>query len=84
METVFLATTGDRHLQVIGGLTALERRVRECAKRGVALATAPPNTLRLGPPLTTTTDHIDQGVDALRDALDALAEVAVGPAVARV
>lgn len=57
---------------------------RECAKRGVALATAPPNTLRLGPPLTTTTEHIDQGVEALRDALDALAEVAVGPAVARV
>jgi len=57
---------------------------RECAKRGVALATAPPNTLRLGPPLTTTTDHIDQGVEALRDALDTLAEVAVGPAVARV
>ena len=27
---------------------------RECAKHGVALATAPPNTLRLGPPLTTT------------------------------
>ena len=24
----------------------------ECAKRGVALATAPPNTLRIGPPLT--------------------------------
>jgi 4-aminobutyrate aminotransferase-like enzyme len=40
--------------------------------------------LRLGPPLTTTTDHIDQGVEALRDALDAHAEVAVGPAVAQV
>jgi taurine--2-oxoglutarate transaminase len=48
---------------------------RECAKRGVALATAPPNTLRLGPPLTTTEDHVDVGVEALREALDALAEV---------
>jgi len=44
VETVFLATTGDRHLQVVGGLTALERRVRECAKRGarrVIVAAAP-------------------------------------------
>jgi taurine--2-oxoglutarate transaminase len=48
---------------------------QECARHGVALATAPPNTLRLGPPLTTTEEHIDTGVDALRAALDALAEV---------
>lgn len=54
---------------------------RECAKHGVALATAPPNTLRLGPPLTTTEERIDVGVDALRSALDALAEVHV-PGVA--
>lgn len=31
---MFLATTGDRHLQVIGGLTALERRIRQCARAG--------------------------------------------------
>jgi len=31
---VFLETTGDRHVQIVGGLTALERRVRECAKQG--------------------------------------------------
>ena len=55
----------------------------ECAKRGVALATAPPNTLRLGPPLSTTEEHIDLGVAALRDALDALAEVGPPSAAAR-
>ena len=34
MTTVFLETTGERHLRLIGGLTALERRVREVAKQG--------------------------------------------------
>lgn len=55
----------------------------ECAKHGVALATAPPNTLRLGPPLTTTVEHIDLGVDALTAALDALAQVTVATADTR-
>ena len=47
----------------------------ECEKRGVALATAPPNTLRVGPPLNTTEAHIDLGIEALRGALDELARV---------
>jgi taurine--2-oxoglutarate transaminase len=54
----------------------------ECAKRGVALATAPPNTLRLGPPLTTSEEHIDLGVEALRGALDELARVGLEAAAA--
>ena len=47
----------------------------ECAKRGVALATAPPNTLRIGPPIITTEENIDFGVEALRGALDELARI---------
>jgi len=54
----------------------------ECAKRGVALATAPPNTLRLGPPLTTTPEHVDLGVAVLREALDELALVGAGSVAA--
>jgi phosphatidylglycerophosphate synthase len=38
VETVFLETTGARHLLRIGGLTALERRVREAAKQGAQRA----------------------------------------------
>ena len=34
MAVAFLETTGERHLQRIGGVTALERRVRELAKGG--------------------------------------------------
>lgn len=33
---VFLETTGDRHAQRLGGLTVVERRVRECARAGAA------------------------------------------------
>ena len=34
VAVAYLETTGDRHLQLIGGVTALERRVRELAKGG--------------------------------------------------
>lgn len=44
----------------------------ECAKRGVALATAPPNTLRLGPSLAAGRDVVDRGVEALSGALSEL------------
>jgi taurine--2-oxoglutarate transaminase len=49
----------------------------ECAKRGVALATAPPNTLRLGPPLATTEEHVEQGLAGLDAALTELDRVGV-------
>jgi taurine--2-oxoglutarate transaminase len=53
----------------------------KCAQRGIAIATAPPNTLRIGPPLTTTPEHIDLGVAGLRQALDELALVGTAAAV---
>lgn len=42
--TVFLETTGERHAQLVSGVTVLERRVRACAKQGatrVVVAAAP-------------------------------------------
>jgi taurine--2-oxoglutarate transaminase len=74
----------DRHVLPTGrgGFSPSLFLAEECAKRGVALATAPPNTLRLGPPLTTTEEHIDLGVEALRGALDELARVGVEAAAA--
>jgi taurine--2-oxoglutarate transaminase len=67
----------DRHALPAGqpGFSPSYFLAEECAKRGVALATAPPNTLRIGPPLTTTEEHIDLGVEALRAALDELARL---------
>ena len=38
METVFFDSAEDRHAQLVGGVTALERRVREVAKQGATRA----------------------------------------------
>ncbi len=72
----------DRHLIPAGpgGFSPSLFVATECARHGVALATAPPNTLRLGPPLTTTADRIDVGIAGLDAAFDALDRV--GAAVA--
>ena len=67
----------DRHLipTGTGGFSPSLYIAAECARQGVALATAPPNTLRLGPPLTTTTENIDLGIAGLDAALAALDRV---------
>jgi taurine--2-oxoglutarate transaminase len=44
----------------------------ECAKRGLALATAPPNTLRLGPSLAISPELVDEGIARLSGALSEL------------
>lgn len=44
VSVAFLETAGHGHMQIVGGLTVLERRVRELAKAGIArvvIATAP-------------------------------------------
>jgi len=67
----------DRHLIPTGsdGFSPSLFVAAECAKHGVALATAPPNTLRLGPPLSTTTENIDLGIAGLDAAFTALDRV---------
>jgi taurine--2-oxoglutarate transaminase len=72
----------DRHLipTGTGGFSPSFFVAAECARHGVALATAPPNTLRLGPPLSTTAEHIDLGIAGLDAAFTALDRV--GAAVA--
>ncbi len=44
MTTVFLETTGERHAMLVGGVTALERKVREAVKQGASrvIVAAPP------------------------------------------
>jgi taurine--2-oxoglutarate transaminase len=46
----------------------------EAAKHGLALATAPPNTLRLGPSLAIAPEVVDDGIERLSAALAALDE----------
>jgi phosphatidylglycerophosphate synthase len=54
VETVYLETTGEQHLLRVGGLTALERRIRESAKAGakrVVVAAEPVELSRVMPVL---------------------------------
>lgn len=63
----------DRHAIPAGpGFSPSLFVAEECAKRGVALATAPPNTLRIGPSLATTPALLDMGIEALDAALSEL------------
>jgi taurine---2-oxoglutarate transaminase len=73
----------DRHALPTGppAFTPSHFVAAECAKRGVMLATAPPNTLRLGPPLATSEEHIELGIAGLDAALGELDRVGA-PALA--
>jgi len=63
----------DRHAIPAGsGFSPSLFVAEECAKRGVALATAPPNTLRIGPSLATSPEVLDSGIQVLDAALTEL------------
>lgn len=79
METVvFLTSTGDRHTHVVGGLTALERRVRECAKRGAKRAIAATAPLELPRPLPIPLEFVPPGTPAPDGATIERADVVAG------
>ncbi|HUS32358.1 MAG TPA: CDP-alcohol phosphatidyltransferase family protein [Kofleriaceae bacterium] len=79
MESVaFLETTGDRHTQVVGGLTALERRIREVAKQGatrVVVAAAP---VAIARPLPVPVEYVAPGSAAPEGAKRERADVIAG------
>ncbi len=47
----------------------------KCLEKGVLLTGFTPNTLKIGPALTSTQEEIDQGLEALDYALDTLDEM---------
>jgi len=61
VPTAFVETTQTRHLARVGGLTALERRLRELAKQGVthAIVAAPP--VELARPLPLEVEFVAAG-----------------------
>lgn len=75
MTTVFLETTGDRHLQIVGGLTALERRVRELAKQGATRAVAACALVVFLCPLLIPVEFVAPGTAAPADARRERADV---------
>ncbi len=80
VDTVaFLETTGARHLEVVGGLTALERRIREVAKAGATravIAAAPAQFSRALPiPIEFVAPGSEPPADARRERADVIAGV---------
>lgn len=84
---VFFESTDDRHTQVVGGLTALERRVREVARDGAtrAVVAAPP--VAFPRPLPIPVEFVPVGTaappDARRERADVVAGVELGDEAAR-
>jgi len=78
VETVFFEAAGDRHTRVIGGLTVLERRIREVAKQGatrVVVAAAPVDFPR---PLPVAVEFVAPGSAAPAGARTERADVIAG------
>lgn len=79
METVaFLETTGDRHTQLIAGLTALERRVREVAKAGATRAVVAAAPVDIARPLPIPVEFVPPGSVAPAGAQRERADVIAG------
>lgn len=75
---MFFESTGDRHAQVVGGLTALERRIREVARQGagrVVVAAAPVAFPR---PLPIAVEFVPAGSPAPEGARRERADVIAG------
>jgi phosphatidylglycerophosphate synthase len=62
VDTVaYLQTTGARHAQLVGGLTVLERRVRELAKAGVTRALIATEPMELSRPMPISIQFVPPG-----------------------
>ena len=77
-SVAFLETTGERHAVVVGGLTALERRVREVAKAGASrvIVAAPP--VEFARPLPIPVEFVAPGTPAPEGARRERADVIAG------
>lgn len=74
----FLETTGDRHTQVVGGLTALERRIREVAKAGATRAVVAATPVEIARPLPIPVEYVAPGSAAPEGAQRERADVIAG------
>jgi phosphatidylglycerophosphate synthase len=87
VETVFFESTDDRHVQVIGGLTALERRIREVARQGATRAVVAAAPVAFPRPLPIAVEFVPVGsvapAGARRERADVIAGIELGDEAAR-
>jgi len=87
VETVFFEPSDDRHMQVIGGLTALERRIREVARQGATRAVVAAAPVAFPRPLPIPVEFVAVGSaapeGARRERVDVIAGVELADETAR-
>jgi phosphatidylglycerophosphate synthase len=87
VDTVFFESTGDRHAQVVGGLTVLERRIREVARQGAARVVVAAAPVGFPRPLPIAVEFVPAGSPApegaRRERADVIAGIELGDEAAR-
>jgi phosphatidylglycerophosphate synthase len=78
VTVAFLESSGDRHNRVVGGLTALERRVREVAKAGATRAVVAAAPVAFARPLPIPVEFVAPGSAAPAGARCERADVIAG------
>lgn len=84
---VFFESTAERHTQVVGGLTALERRIREVAREGATRAVVAAAPVAFPRPLPIPVEFVAAGTappsGARRERADVIAGIELGDDDAR-
>lgn len=87
MDTVYFESVGDRHTWMIGGLSALERRIREVARQGATRAVIAAAPVAFGRPLPIPVEFVPVGSPppdgARRERADVIAGIELGDEAAR-
>jgi phosphatidylglycerophosphate synthase len=78
VTVAFVQSTGDRHAQIVGGLTVLERRVRELAKAGVTRALLAVEPMEMSRPMPIEIQFVPPGSPVPEGATVERADVIAG------